>query len=231
MPRPARRTIVVAALGSGQQREDGLIEPAAVVLDFGLGNERRVVGGPDVEGTDDHHQDDHRHLDCGDHRGKSRRQFGAQRDQGRHQRDDHERTPVELQRSEMACAITESEHGAQVAGPAFGDHGRTHRQFQHQIPADHPGQELPEGGIREGIGAAGHRQRRGELGVAQRGQRTGRRRDQKRYPDGRAGDIASGRRGNREYSGANHHRDAENNQVPPGEVLAQPSGGLVGVGD
>src|SRR5437879_6534077 len=83
-------------------------------------------------------------------------------------------------------ATGESENRGQVAGPALGDHGGTDRQFQHQVPADHPGDKLAKGGVGEGVCAARDRKGRGEFGVAQRGERAGGRRDQERYPDGRA---------------------------------------------
>ena len=62
---------VVAAARAGEHRQHRLIETITATLGLGLGNERLVVLGLDVEGADDHDQDDHRHLDGGDHRGKT----------------------------------------------------------------------------------------------------------------------------------------------------------------
>ena len=58
---------------------------------------------------------------------------------------------------------------APIIRPAFGHHGGGDGEFEDQIPADNSCDELAERRIRERVGAAGHRHRRGELRVAQRG--------------------------------------------------------------
>ena len=56
-----------------------------------------------------------------------------------------------------------------VAAPADGDGHRADGVFENQVPADHPRHQLAERRVGVGVGAAGDRDHRGELGVAQRG--------------------------------------------------------------
>ncbi|SLF11736.1 Uncharacterised protein [Mycobacteroides abscessus subsp. massiliense] len=67
-------------------------------------DERCVVGRLDEERTDDDDQQHHQHLDGGDDKGYPRGQLGADREQHRQHRYDEQRTPVDLDRSEMYCA-------------------------------------------------------------------------------------------------------------------------------
>src|SRR5262249_42121855 len=60
----------------------------------------------------------------------------------------------------------------EVAGPARGHGGAAHGVFKDQIPADDPGGQLAERGVSVGVGAAGHGNHRGELGVAKGSQAT-----------------------------------------------------------
>ncbi len=118
--------------------------------------------------------------------------------------------------------LPKSEHGAQVAGTSLGDHGRTHA-----VPApDSSRSPRPRTPLKVAALRVAYTRcrppaapRRSAASAQVAAART--------ISRWLAGDIASGRRGNREYSGANHHRDL-NNQVPPGEVLRSRAGGPVG---
>jgi hypothetical protein len=96
-PRQNAVPAVVAGVRPGQQRQHRLVDAASGVVGLRWRDERRVVGGLDVEGADDHHQQHHRDFDRGDHRGEVGRQFGAQGKQRRYQRDDQQRAPVEVE--------------------------------------------------------------------------------------------------------------------------------------
>ena len=210
---------VVAALGPGDQRQQRLFgAPAAAGLRGR--DERRVVGGLDVERADDDHQQHDRHLDHGDHQAHFGRQLGAPRQYHGHEGDDQQRAPVQLEAGEFRCAAAEAEHRAEIARPALGHHRRGHRELQDQIPADDPGDELTERRVGERVGAARHRHRRGELGVAQRGQTARDRGDHERQRDRRAGDVARRGRGDGEDACADHHRDPEDREIPPRQVFA-----------
>ena len=54
-----------------------------------------------------------------------------------------------------------------IARPADRDGRGAHGVFEDEVPADDPGEDLAEGRIGIGVGAAGDRQQRGEFGVAQ----------------------------------------------------------------
>ena len=56
----------------------------------------------------------------------------------------------------------------EVAAPADRDGHRSDRVLEDQVPADHPGEDLAERGVGVGVGAAGDRDHRRELGVAER---------------------------------------------------------------
>ena len=62
----------------------------------------------------------------------------------------------------------------EVVRPAVGHRGRGHGVLEDQVPADDPGEQLAQGGVGVGVGGAGDRHHRGELGVAQRGEDAGR---------------------------------------------------------
>ena len=160
-----------------------------------------------------------------------RRQLGAQRQQRGDDRDDDHRPPVEVQRAERDLAAGEAEHLAEIGRPALGDRRRADRELQHQVPADDPGHQLAEAGVGERVGAARDRHGGGELGVAQGRQPAGDRGEDERHRYGGPGDAAGGGRGDGEDARADHHRHAEDHQVPPGQVLAQSGARLVGVRD
>jgi hypothetical protein len=161
---------VVAALSAGHQREQRLFHSCATVAGLLGRDEGREVSGLDVEGPDDDHQQHHCHFDHRDGQADFRRQLGAPGQEDGDECDDQQRSPIELQPTEIGCAAAESEHRAEITRPAFGHHGGGDREFQDQVPTDDPRDELTERRVGEGVGTARHRHRRGELGVAQRGQ-------------------------------------------------------------
>ncbi|KAG1393892.1 hypothetical protein G6F59_014274 [Rhizopus arrhizus] len=87
--------------------------------------------------------------------------------------------------------------------------------------ADEPGRELAEGGIGIGVGAAGHRHHRGELGVGQCAEGAADGGQHERQHDRRAGVVGGGLAGDDEDAAADHRADAEGGQPPGAEVAAQ----------
>jgi len=131
---------------------------------------------------------------------------------------------------------TEAAHERrEVATPGDSDRDISNRVLEDQIPADHPGDELTERGVGVGIGAAGLRNHRGQLGVTQRGQPAHDAKQQERQDQrGTRGgaddrsvgtDLAGGGRADRrEDAGADHGADREHDQIAGAE------GALEGMG-
>jgi hypothetical protein len=109
----------------------------------------------------------------------------------------------------------------QVLGPALGHRRSAEGEFEHQVPADDPGDQLAQGGVGEGVGAAGHRHGAGQLGVAQPGEGAGDRGDHEGQRDGRTGLGGGGHPGEHEDTGADGDPDAEDGQVEGGQVAAE----------
>ncbi|MFZ0052224.1 MAG: hypothetical protein WAK96_10650 [Desulfobaccales bacterium] len=90
----------------------------------------------------------------------------------------------------MRQAPTEAPHQVlKVAGPAGGHRGRAHAVFQDQIPADDPGDQLPEDAVGVSVGAAGLGHHGRQLGIAQGRQGAGGARQQQGEKQARAGDL------------------------------------------
>jgi hypothetical protein len=94
--------------------------------------------------------------------------LGADREQRRQCADEDQRTPVDGHFTDIegrlrARAEEVAEDRLEVDRLALGDGRSTDGEFEHQIPADDPRHELAEGGVGEGVRAAGDRDRRGEL--------------------------------------------------------------------
>ena len=101
-------------------------------------------------------------------------------------------------------------------------HGRDRKQvLEHQVPADEPGDALAERGIGVGVGAAGHRDHRGELRVAQAGERAADSRDNERQRQGRAGVVGGRDAGEHENARTDDATDAEQCQLRGGERASQ----------
>ena len=101
----------------------------------------------------------------------------------------------------------------EVAAPADGDGHRPDGVLEDEVPADHPGEDLAERGVSVGVGAAGDRNHRRELGIAERGKRARQTREHVRQHDGRARLVGRGRAGQDEDAGPDDRADAEQCQV------------------
>ena len=135
---------------------------------------------------------------------------------------------------------TPREQRIEIAAPRDGDGDVAHRVLEDEIPADDPGHQLAERRVRIRVGAAGLRNHRRQLGVAERGERARpaeqhERQDQRRARAARmtspSGRTFTGRRGadRREDPGADHGADGEHDQIAGAEhalerVLAGSSG-------
>ena len=96
-----------------------------------------------------------------------------------------------------------------MGGPTDCDGGRHEEVFKDEIPADDPGEKFTEGRVGVGVGAAGDRDHRGKLGVAEAGEEAPEARDDERDGDGRAGVLRGRLSGEHEDAGADDGADAE----------------------
>ena len=107
-------------------------------------------------------------------------------------------------------------------GPSHG-HGRGAEEvFENQIPANDPGDELAQGGIRIRVRAPRDRDHRRELGVAQPREQTGEPGRDEGQHDGGARIGGGGLPSQHEDTGADDGPDAEHDQVRGGEHAVQP---------
>jgi hypothetical protein len=95
------------------------------------------------------------------------------------------------------------------ARPADRDRRRRQRVLEDQVPADDPGDQLAERGVRVRVGRARDRHRRGELGVAQPRQRADDAGEQHRQDHGGARVRARGLARDHEDAGPDHGSDPE----------------------
>ena len=105
------------------------------------------------------------------------------------------------------------EEADDVARPADRDRRGAERVLEDQVPADDPRDELAERRVAVGVGRAGHRHGRRELGVAERGQRADDAGEDHRQHDGRTGVRGGGLTGEDEDAGADDGADAERGQI------------------
>jgi hypothetical protein len=117
---------------------------------------------------------------------------------------------------------------AEIPGPSDGHADVAHRVFHDQVPPDDPGDELAQRSVGVGVGGARDRYHRRELGVAQRREAAGDRREQEREHDRRAGArprrvADDGRAGGGEDPGADRGPDAERGEVPLVEGAREPA--------
>src|SRR5207244_3384377 len=89
----------------------------------------------------------------------------------------------------------------EVLGPVGGQHAAAHGIFQHQVPADDPGEEFAERGVSVGIGAAGDWRHGGKFGIAQGGQGTAKPGNSKGDHHGRSAPVGSSFAGHDEDAG------------------------------
>ena len=122
----------------------------------------------------------------------------------------------------------------EVVAPRDGDGDVADRVLEDQVPADDPRDELAERRVRVGVGAAGLRNHRGELRVAERRERARATEQQEREDERRpravphdvAGrvDLAGRRRADGpEDAGADHGADREHDEVAGAQDAPQPA--------
>jgi len=142
------------------------------------GRERIPVGGVDVERADPDHGRQHEQRHHDEHDVRLRGDAHAAVEQGAERGDQQHRRQVDdatLRRRggdrgrqvDPECLVEDRVDEACGADP---DGRRTDGELEHQIPTDDEGEQLPEGGVGERVGAARDRHHRGELGVGERAQ-------------------------------------------------------------
>ena len=109
----------------------------------------------------------------------------------------------------------------EITGPADGDRRGAGAIFEHQIPADDPGENLAERRISISVSAARHGNQRGEFGVAQSDKGAGDSRQKERNHHPRPRDIGGDRAGEHENAGADDPADSERQQRRPAQRALQ----------
>ena len=116
---------------------------------------------------------------------------------------------------------------AEIARPADGHRRRAERILENQVPADDPREDLADRRVGVGVGAAGDRHHRGELGVAEAGERAAGRRQDHRQHERRSRVLRRRRPRQHEDARADDRPDAERGQVPrPERSPQQPAVGF-----
>src|SRR5580704_7929669 len=104
--------------------------------------------------------------------------------------------------------------------PAGGQRAGAHGVFQRQIPADNPGKDLAECGVRVGVSAARQRNHGRELRIAQRGEGTTHAGEHER--EHQAGPcVVRAQARQHENSRANHRANAQGRQLKRSESALQ----------
>ena len=124
----------------------------------------------------------------------------------------------------------------EVARPGDRDGDVADRVLDDQVPADDPGDQLAERRVGVGVGRAGDRHHRRELGVAERREAAGDRGQHEREDDRRPGaeviGAAGGRRADRrEDAGADDRADAERGELQRAERALQLLSAALGIGN
>jgi len=99
-----------------------------------------------------------------------------------------------------------------IAGPTHRHGARRHGVFQHQRPADHPGEQLAHDRIGVGVGRARHWHHGGEFRIAKRGDGADRSGDDEGYHHARPG-LLRGLGGEDENARADNGADAEHGEL------------------
>src|SRR2546421_6792544 len=100
-----------------------------------------------------------------------------------------------------------------VRGPAVRDRGGSDRIFKDQVPADDPGEELTESGVRVRVSRTGDRHHRSKLCITERREHTSKSRHHEREHRGRAGAIVRRYPRQDEDAGADDRADTERSQL------------------
>jgi hypothetical protein len=122
-------------------------------------------------------------------------------------------------------------HVGEVRRPSDGDRAGAESELEDEVPADDPGRQLTEGGVREGVCRPRDRDRARELGVAQSREPTGDAGEDERQGDCRPCLDPGRLAGEHEDSGADDDADTEHGQIQRTQLLAQLVGGFFGVTD
>ena len=112
-----------------------------------------------------------------------------------------------------------------IARPADGDRDGADGVFEDQVPADDPGEQLAQRGVAIGVGAAGHRDERGEFAVAESGEDRSKAGQDKREHNCRPGVLRRDRSREHKDARADNGADAERGEVHGAE---RPVEALVG---
>ncbi|MNV22306.1 hypothetical protein D3C71_1132730 [compost metagenome] len=183
-----------------------------------------------VRRADTHEQADHEDLDRNDDRIDEGGLGHAHIEQAGHRGHDQHRRQVEQLAGGGKLVPVPGDRGGterireghvqrgrdetdQVRRPAHRDRGRGEQVLQHQAPADEPGHAFAQGGVGVGVGAAGDRHHRRELGVAQARQCTGNAGEHEREHHCGAGMVGRGLAGEHEDTCADHRTDAQHDEV------------------
>ena len=196
-----------------------------------------VVGGIDVRPAHADEDQDHRQLDGYDHRIGARRFLDADHEQHGDQKDDDHGRNIRValrhgavrQRHHFERAgdplngqidVERVEQRNHVGGPTDRHRGRADGVFDHQVPADDPGDPFAQRGVGVGVGAAGHRDHAREFAVAQAGERAADRGDH--HGDGHRGSGILRRR----HAGQGKQARADNRADAQGDQLHRTQGAL-----
>ena len=207
--------------GAGQEAEERLLEDirgSGASGRLGGRDERGVVLELHVREADDDHEEDHRDLDEREDVADAGGELGPQDQQHGEDGNDQEGAPVEVDAAQgdrrRNVHAHERKDFAEVDAPVLRDHGAGREEFEDQVPADDPRQDLTHGRVGEDVGGACHRDGRGELGVAHDGERAGDGGDREGDGDGGAGKVRGGLGADREDPGAHGNRDPHDHEVP-----------------
>ena len=105
----------------------------------------------------------------------------------------------------------------EVAGPADRDRRRAEQVLENQVPADDPGDELAQRRVAVRVRAAGDRNHRRELRVAEPANRQPKPGEDEREHDGRPRVLRRGRSRQHEDAGADDRADAQQGEVERAE--------------
>jgi hypothetical protein len=183
-------------------------------------HDRGVEAGAlaDADHQDDGQQErDHRRRQVEDDRDRADVPSGGDDVGGRAHRIDGERG--------RQVQIEEGEERLEIVRPPVRHRARRDRVLEHQVPADDPGEELAEGGVGVGVGAARDRNHRRELGVAERRERAADAGQHEREHQRRSGVVAGGETRHHEDAGADDRADAERGQCDGTQDSVQSVGG------
>src|SRR5437764_5537843 len=117
--------------------------------------------------------------------------------------------------------VEPAKHAIEVFAPGNGDGGCAYGIFEHQIPADDPGDELTHGGIGISVSAPRNRNHRSKFRVTETGKSATNASENKSEHDRRTGAIGDGSRGANEQARADDAANPEHDKVRRSERAFQ----------